>query len=124
MTKTRQVYKCDICGNIVEMLHDGLGELVCCDEPMVLQTENTVDASKEKHLPVMEKIDGGVLVKVGSVEHPMTDAHYIEWIEVHTEKKVYRKHLSPGDKPQAKFLLEEDILYVREYCNLHLLWRA
>ena len=124
MTKLNQVYKCDICGNIVEMLHTGDGDLVCCGQNMVLQEENTVDAAKEKHVPVIEKIKGGVLVKVGSVDHPMIDTHYIEWIEVHTDKKVYRKNLKPGDKPQAEFMLDEEVLYAREYCNIHRLWRS
>ena len=124
MTKLNQVYICEVCGNIVEMLQTGEGELVCCGQNMVLQEENTVDASKEKHVPVIEKIKGGVLVKVGSVEHPMSDTHYIQWIEVHTNKKVYRKNLKPGDKPQAKFMLDEDIVYAREYCNIHRLWRS
>src|SRR5665811_840527 len=124
MTKLNQVYKCEVCGNIVEMLQTGDGELVCCGQNMVLQKENTVDAAKEKHVPVIEKIKGGVLVKVGSVEHPMTDTHYIEWIEVHTDKKVYRKNLNPGDKPQAEFMLTEEVLYAREYCNIHRLWRS
>ena len=124
MTKLNQVYKCEVCGNIVEMLQTGDGELVCCGQNMVLQKENTVDAAKEKHVPVIEKIKGGVLVKVGSVEHPMTDTHYIEWIEVHTDKKVYRKNLNPGDKPQAEFMLNEEVLYAREYCNIHRLWRS
>ena len=124
MTKLNQVYKCDVCGNIVEMLHTGDDDLVCCGQNMVLQEENTVDAVKEKHVPVIEKIKGGILVKVGSVEHPMIDTHYIEWIEVQTDKKVYRKNLKPGDKPQAEFMLDEDILYAREYCNIHRLWRS
>jgi len=124
MTKLNQVYKCEVCGNIVEMLQTGDGELVCCGQNMVLQKENTVDAAKEKHVPVIEKIKGGVLVKVGSVEHPMTDTHYIEWIEVHTDKKVYRKNLNPGNKPQAEFMLNEEVLYAREYCNIHRLWRS
>ncbi len=124
MTKINQVYKCDICGNIVEMLHAGDGILVCCDQPMELQEENTVDATKEKHVPVIEKIDGGVLVKVGSVEHPMIDTHYIEWIEILMDKKVYRKYLNPGDKPQAEFLVNEDVLNAREYCNIHRLWKS
>jgi len=106
------------------MLHTGDGDLVCCGQNMVLQEENTVDAAKEKHVPVIEKIKGGVLVKVGSVEHPMIDTHYIEWIEVHTDKKVYRKNLKPGDKPQAEFMLDEKVLYAREYCNIHRLWRS
>ena len=124
MTKLNQVYICEICGNIVEMLHPGDGELVCCGQNMVLQVENTVDAAKEKHVPVIEKIKGGILVKVGSVEHPMTDAHYVEWIEILTDKKVYRKNLKPGDKPQAEFMLDEEVLYAREYCNIHRLWRS
>ncbi len=124
MTKLNEVYKCEVCGNIVEMLHTGVGELVCCDEPMKLQEENTIDAAKEKHVPVIEKIEGGVLVKVGSVEHPMIDTHYIEWIEVITGNKVYRKYLKPGEAPQAEFLIKEDVLYAREYCNIHRLWKS
>lgn len=124
MTILNQVYICEICGNIVEMLHTGEGELVCCGQNMVLQEEFTVDQGKEKHVPVIEKINGGVLVKVGSVEHPMIDTHYVEWIEVITDKKVYRKYLKPGDKPQAEFMLDEEVLYAREYCNIHRLWRS
>lgn len=124
MTQLKQVYKCQICGNIVEVLHTGIGELVCCGQPMTLQVENTVDAALEKHVPVIEKIDGGVLVKVGAVAHPMTDAHYIEWIEIHTANKIYRKYLNPGDVPEAKFYLDEEVLQAREYCNLHGLWKA
>lgn len=124
MTNLKEIYKCDICGNIVEMVHTGVGELVCCGQPMILQQENTVDAAKEKHVPVIEKIKGGVLVKVGSVEHPMIDTHYIEWIEIITDKKVYRKYLSPGEKPLAEFLLNEEVLFAREYCNIHRLWKS
>lgn len=124
MTKLNQVYKCEVCGNIVEMLHTGDGELVCCGQNMVLQEENTVDAAKEKHVPVIEKIEGGVLVNVGSVEHPMIDAHYIEWIEIHTDKRVYRKYLKPGSKPQVTFMLGEEVLFARAYCNIHFLWRS
>lgn len=124
MTTLNQVYKCDVCGNIVEVLHTGDGELVCCGQNMVLQEESSVDAAKEKHVPVIEKIKGGVLVTVGSVEHPMIDTHYIEWIEVITDKKVYRSNLKPGDKPQAEFMLDEDVLYAREFCNIHRLWRS
>jgi len=124
MTKLRQVYKCDVCGNMVEVIHASVGELVCCGQPMTPQKENTVDAATEKHVPVIEKTQDGVLVKVGSVEHPMIDSHYIEWIEIHTDKKVYRQYLNPGDKPQAFFKVEEDILYAREYCNIHRLWRS
>ena len=124
MTELKQVFKCELCGNMVEVVHASGGTLVCCGQPMTLKTENTTDAAKEKHVPVVEKVEGGVLVKVGSVEHPMAEAHYIEWIEVHTVNKVYRKFLKPGEKPEAFFALEEEVLFAREYCNLHGLWRA
>lgn len=123
MTELRQVYKCDICGNMVEVVHKAGGTLVCCGKPMSLKEENSVDASNEKHLPVIEKIEGGVKVKVGEVEHPMAEDHYIEWIEIHTENKVYREYLNPGQKPEAVFMVEEEVLYAREYCNLHGLWK-
>lgn len=122
MTELKQVYKCEVCGNMVEVVHNSGGTLVCCNQPMKLMVENTVDAAKEKHVPVIEKVDGGVLVKVGAVLHPMLDNHYIEWIEVHTENKVYRKFLKPGEKPEALFKIDEEIKLVREYCNLHGLW--
>ena len=124
MTENRQVYKCEICGNIVEMLHAGVGTMVCCGQPMTLQEPNTVDAAKEKHVPVIEKISGGVLVYIGSVEHPMLDNHYIQWIDIHTKDKVYRKFLNPGEKPEAEFLLDEEVLYACEHCNLHGLWKV
>jgi superoxide reductase len=122
MTELKQIYKCEVCGNIVEVVHASGGTLACCGQSMKLVVENTVDAAKEKHIPVVEKVEGGVLVKVGAVEHPMLDIHYIEWIEVHTENKVYRKFLNPGEKPEAFFMIEEEILNVREYCNVHGLW--
>lgn len=125
MTKRLQIYKCEACGNIVEMLHEGKGDLICCGEPMKLYEENTVDAAVEKHVPVFEQDKGAVDVKVGSVPHPMEDAHYIEWIEVIAGDKAYRQFLSPGQKAEARFLLEgDDALTVREYCNLHGLWKA
>ena len=124
MTQAREIYKCDICGNIVEVVHNSGGTLVCCGQPMTLKTENTQDAAVEKHVPVIEKIEGGIRVMVGAVEHPMTVEHHIEFIEVHTENKVYRKFLKPGEKPVAEFMLEEEVLFVREYCNLHGLWKA
>lgn len=125
MTKRLEVYKCEICGNIVEMLHEGKGTLICCGQPMKLQQENTVDASKEKHVPVVEKTDNGVKVKVGSVPHPMEEKHYIEWIEVITsDKKVCREYLKPGMQPEASFCTKEDNVVVREYCNIHGLWKA
>lgn len=124
MTELKQIYKCEVCGNIVEVVHKGGGELVCCGRPMTLKEENTEEAATEKHIPVIEKIEGGVKVKVGEVEHPMLEKHYIEWIEVHTENKVYRKYLNPDEKPEAVFLLDEEVLYAREYCNIHGLWRS
>src|SRR5208337_3365027 len=103
MTKRLQIYKCEICGNIVEVLHEGEGELVCCGQPMQLLVENTVDAAKEKHVPVIEKTASGVKVKVGSVAHPMEEKHYIEWIEIIADGKAYRQFLKPGNTPEAVF---------------------
>lgn len=124
MTKARQVYKCNVCGNIVEVLDVGEGELVCCGEPMQLQAENTVDAAREKHVPVIEKIDGGVKVKVGSVAHPMEDKHWIEWIEVIADGKSCRQFLKPGQSPEAVFAITAKKITAREYCNLHGLWKV
>lgn len=124
MTEVRQIYKCEICGNIVEVVHGAGGTLVCCNKPMTLKKENTQEAAVEKHIPVVEKIDGGYRVTIGSVIHPMTEEHHIEWIEVHTKDRVYRKYLALDEKPIAEFLIDEEILYAREYCNLHGLWRS
>lgn len=124
MAEVRQIYKCEVCGNIVEVLQGAGGTLYCCSQPMALLDENTVDASKEKHVPVIEKVDGGVLVKVGSIDHPMEPNHYITMIEVHAGKKLYRQYLNPGDKPEAFFKIDEEVEYAREYCNLHGLWRS
>jgi superoxide reductase len=122
--KTLDVYKCEKCGNIVELLHVGGGELVCCGEPMKLLKENTSDGAKEKHVPVIEKVSGGWKVIVGSVTHPMEEKHYIEWIELIAGTKSYRVHLKPGDKPEALFLVDAAHVAAREYCNLHGLWKA
>lgn len=124
MTKRLQIYKCEVCGNIVEMLHEGVGELVCCKQPMKLFEENTVDAAKEKHVPVMEKTTEGTKVKVGSVAHPMEEKHYIEWIEIIADGKTCRQFLNPGDAPEATFNIEAGNVTVREYCNVHGLWQA
>jgi superoxide reductase len=124
MTEKLQVYKCEVCGNIVEMLHAGAGELVCCGAPMKNYVENTVDAAKEKHVPVVEKIAGGFKVKVGSVPHPMEEKHYIEWIEVIADGKAYRQFLQPGQAPEATFEIKAEQVVAREYCNLHGLWKA
>ncbi|WP_125154040.1 desulfoferrodoxin [Clostridium rectalis] len=123
MTELKQVYKCLVCGNIVEIVHSGVGTLICCNKPMMHRNENTEDGAKEKHVPVVEKIEEGLKVKIGEVEHPMLEEHYIDWIEVNTENKTYRKYLKPGEKPEAKFKIEDEIISVREYCNLHGLWK-
>lgn len=125
MTELRQVYKCDICGNMIEVVHAAGGNLVCCGKPMTLKKENTTDAANEKHVPVLEEVDGKVVVKIGSVEHPMIPEHHIEWIELHTEDRVYRKYLRVDEKPEAVFNIALDkVLYAREYCNLHGLWKS
>lgn len=124
MTEKLQVYKCEVCGNIVEMLHEGKGQLVCCGQPMKLLAENTVDAAKEKHVPVVEKVTGGFKVKVGSVPHPMEEKHYIEWVELLVGGKAYRQFLKPGEAPEAVFEIEADQAAAREYCNLHGVWKA
>jgi superoxide reductase len=124
MTELLQVYKCAKCGNIVEVLHAGVGELVCCGEPMKLMTENTVDAAKEKHVPVIEKTANGCKVKVGAVAHPMEEKHYIEWVELIADGKAYRKFLKPGEAPEAEFCVDARKITAREYCNLHGLWKA
>ncbi|MBI4633112.1 MAG: desulfoferrodoxin [Deltaproteobacteria bacterium] len=124
MTKRLEVYKCEVCGNIVEVLHEGAGELVCCGKPMKLMRENTTDAAKEKHVPVVEKVPGGVKVKVGSVAHPMEEKHYIEWIELIADGRAYRQFLAPGQAPEATFPMEAAQITAREHCNLHGLWKA
>jgi len=124
MTEKLQIYKCEVCGNIVEMLHAGAGQLVCCGQPMKLFLENSTDAAKEKHVPVIEKTATGFKVKVGSVAHPMEAAHYIEWIEVIADGQAYRKFLNPGEAPEATFEIKAEKITAREYCNLHGLWKA
>jgi superoxide reductase len=124
MPEKLEIYKCEVCGNIVELVHGGQGELVCCGQPMNLFSENTVDAAKEKHVPVKEAVDGGLKVKVGDVPHPMEDKHYIEWIEiVSSDGKAYRQFLAPGQSPEAVFPVQGDYT-AREYCNLHGLWKG
>jgi len=143
MAERLQVYKCNVCGNIVEVLHGGVGDLVCCGEPMKLLKENTVDAAKEKHVPVIEKTAAGYKVKVGSVAHPMKPEHYIEWIELLADGAAYRQFLEPGGPsiptpsglgtalsqskggaPEAVFNLAAKEVSAREYCNLHGLWKS
>ncbi len=126
MAERMQVYKCEICGNIVEIFHGGKGELVCCNQPMKLMEEQNADWKTEKHVPVISREGENIKVVVGSTPHPMTDEHYIEWIEIVDDNgRVCRKHLKPGDSPETHFLMCENCgkgLYAREYCNLHGLW--
>ena len=124
MAEKLGIYKCEVCGNIVEVLHSGKGELVCCGQPMKLFKENTTDAAKEKHVPVVEKTGDGFKVKVGSVAHPMEEKHYIEWIEIIADGKTYRQFLKPGDAPEAFFKIDAKQVTAREYCNIHGLWKA
>jgi superoxide reductase len=124
MPQLNEVYKCDLCGNIVEILHSGPGALVCCNQKMVLMAENTVDAAVEKHVPVIEIGADSISVKVGSVAHPMQDDHYIEWIELVADGKVYRQNLHPGEAPEATFPVIAQEVTAREYCNLHGHWSA
>lgn len=122
MAKKMEVYKCELCGNMTEGLHEGAGTMVCCAQNMTLLTENTTEAAKEKHIPVVEKTADGYKVKVGSVAHPMDEKHYIEWIELIAGNKVYRQYLKAGDAPEASFAIAADQVRVRAYCNLHGLW--
>jgi superoxide reductase len=127
MTTLNQIWKCEVCGNIIEIVHAGADALVCCNQPMKLIGENTEDAAQEKHVPIIESRDENKsLVKVGSVPHPMDDDHYIEWIEIdNTEKqKTCRKDLKPGEKPEAKFCSKPENAKARAYCNLHGLWKS
>ncbi|MFH1544965.1 MAG: desulfoferrodoxin [archaeon] len=123
MTELNEIYKCNVCGNIVQVIHSGAGELVCCGQPMELLKEKTEDAGQEKHVPVIEKTRKGVKVKVGSVPHPMEEKHFIEWIEVIADGSSYRKFLKPGEKPEAEFEVKAESITAREYCNIHGLWK-
>jgi len=126
MAKLLGIYKCEVCGNIVEVLYEGVGELHCCGQPMKLMQENTVDASYEKHIPVGEWEGTILTVKVGSAPHPMTEEHYIQWIEVLVGNKAYREFLKPGQEPQASFCIDagEEPVVLKAYCNLHGLWKG
>ncbi len=125
MTNKFEVYKCDICGNIIEVLHPGKGQLVCCNQPMRLLKEKTEDKGLEKHVPILEVTSDGVEVKVGSVKHPMEENHYIEWIEILADNKVLcRKILAPKEKPEATFKVKSEDIVVRVYCNIHELWKS
>jgi len=124
MAEKLQIYKCNVCGNIVEVLHGGAGQLVCCGKPMENLAEKTADAKTEKHVPVIEKVAAGIKVKVGSIPHPMEAKHYIEWIEIIADGKAYRQFLTPGQPPEALFSIKADSVVAREYCNVHGLWKG
>lgn len=125
MAEKLGIYKCNVCGNIVLVMHSGIGQLVCCGKPMQLMVAGSIDAAVEKHVPVIEKVGNTYKVKVGSTPHPMTEEHYIEWIELHAdEDKVYIKFLKPGDAPEATFQVEANKVLAKEYCNLHGLWES
>jgi len=124
MTKKLEIYKCEVCGNIVEVLTPGDGELVCCSQAMLLLKENSVEGASEKHIPVIEKIDGGYRVKVGEKPHPMEADHYIEWIELIVNGKAYRQFLTPSNEAEAIFKVEGENVFAKEHCNLHGLWKS
>ncbi|MFA5986184.1 MAG: desulfoferrodoxin [Parcubacteria group bacterium] len=124
MTERNQVYRCAICGNIVEVKHAGAGELVCCGQPMKLLSANVEDAATEKHVPVIERTDEGIVVNIGAVDHPMDSDHYIEWIEIVIENKTYTVYLAPGDAPRAIFDSTAESVTAYAYCNLHGLWKS
>lgn len=123
MTKLHDIYKCDICGNIIEVVHAGAPALVCCDQKMTFMDAKTADSTVEKHVPVIEKNNEGMSVKVGSVPHPMEEKHFIEWIEVITPDRKFVKFLKPGDEAVANFCVKSSPVTVREYCNIHGLWK-
>ncbi len=124
MTVQKQVYRCNVCGNIVEVLHAGRGELVCCGQPMELLQEKTADVGLEKHMPVVETTDIGIKVKVGSTPHPMEEKHYIEWVELIADSDIHRRFFRPGDKPEAEFEIRPQKVSAREYCTIHGLWKS
>ena len=124
MAARLEVYKCETCGNIVEVLTGGVGQLICCGQPMKLLDEQTADKTTEKHVPVVEKTDTGYRVTVGTTLHPMKKKHYIEWIELVAGGRAYREFLKPGDAPEATFCVEADDVSAREHCNVHGLWKS
>lgn len=123
MTEILQIYKCTICGNVVEVVHAGRGQLVCCGQPMSLMEIKTTGEGKEKHIPVIERDGNRVVVEVGSVPHPMEENHYIEWIEVIDDGFVQRVQLKPKDEPKAEFIVTGEKITARAYCNVHGLWQ-
>lgn len=124
MAKLNQILKCDSCGLILEVVHGSESEPTCCDSTMKLLAENSTDASKEKHVPVIEKIAGGFKVNIGSAPHPMEEKHFIEWIELIADGVSYKAFLSPGMAPSAVFMIAGSHVAARAYCNIHGLWRS
>lgn len=125
MTHLREIYRCSICNNVVEVLHEGAPDLTCCGQLMDKLEAKTEDQGQEKHVPVVEETDSGIIVKVGSVEHPMEENHYIKFIEVLTKDKVVKAELNAGDKPEAVFCVKKtDVVEIREFCTTHMLWRS
>jgi superoxide reductase len=126
MAEKMGIYKCEKCGNIVQVLHGETPPVMCCGQAMDRLVENTVDAAVEKHVPVVEKVDGGYRVKVGSVAHPMTADHWIEWIELVSCEGNYvqRQMLTPTSVPEAIFKIDSDKVTALAYCNLHGLWKS
>jgi len=124
MTELNQIYKCNVCGNIVEMVHSGAGELVCCGSPMELKQEKSEEEGTEKHKPVIERTSSGVIVRVGEFPHPMTSEHHIAWIEIITEHRTYRKGINLASEPSAEFFIDAEHIRARAYCNIHGLWKA
>jgi superoxide reductase len=124
MAEKLEIYECKVCGNIVEVLRGGQGELVCCGQPMEKLVAKTADAGKEKHVPVIEKLADGFKVKIGSIPHPMEEKHYIEWIELLADGIAYRKFLKPGVAPEAIFNVKATTVSAREHCNIHGLWEG
>jgi len=122
MTKMFEVYKCEVCGNITKVIHNSNGLLVCCGKPMILQQEKTADQGKEKHVPVVEKSEKGIMIRVGSIPHPMEETHYLEWVDVRTGENVYVRGFKPGEKPETEFCIADTNVKVRAYCNVHGLW--
>lgn len=124
MAKQFEVYKCERCGNLIEVMFGGSAIPECCGQPMKLMKEGTSDGAVEKHVPVIEQTAAGFKVKVGSVAHPMEEKHWIQWIELIADGRSYTKFLNPGDAPEAEFCIKAEKVTVREYCNLHGHWKA
>ena len=124
MTKLRELYRCEICGNIVEIVYEGAPALICCGKPMIKLEAKTKDEGREKHVPVIEKADSGIKVKIGSIEHPMEEKHYIKFIEILLKDRIMRKELEPGQAPETKCCASKsDVIEAREFCTIHGLWK-